>query len=42
LSYKFNRSWQVKGELREGWLRSNFSDNDYNATTVLLGLRWRR
>jgi hypothetical protein len=42
LTYKFNRSWQVKGELREDWLRSNISGNDYNATTVLLGLRWQR
>jgi hypothetical protein len=42
LTYKFNRAWQVKGEVREDWLRSNISGNDYNATTVLLGLRWQR
>ena len=42
LTYKFDRSWQVKGELRQDWLRSNVSGNDYNATIFLLGLRWQR
>ena len=42
LTYKFDRSWQVKGEVRQDWLRSNISGNDYNATTFLLGLRWQR
>ena len=42
LTYKFDRSWQVKGEVRQDWLRSNISGNDYSATTFLLGLRWQR
>jgi len=42
LTYKFDRSWQVKGELRQDWLRSNQSGNNYNNTTVLLGLRWQK
>jgi hypothetical protein len=42
LTYKFDRSWQVKGEVRQDWLRSNQSGNDYNATTFLLGLRWQK
>jgi hypothetical protein len=42
LTYKLDRSWQVKGEVRQDWLRSNQSGNDYNATTFLLGLRWQK
>jgi hypothetical protein len=42
LTYKFDRSWQVKGEVRQDWLRSNISGSNYNATTFLLGLRWQR
>lgn len=42
LTYKFDRSWQVKGEVRQDWLRSNLSGNDYNATTMLLTLRWQK
>jgi hypothetical protein len=42
LTYKFDRSWQVKGEVRQDWLRSNLSGNNYSATTFLLGLRWQR
>jgi hypothetical protein len=41
LTYKLNRDLWIKGEVREDWLRSNLSGNDYNATTVLLGLRWQ-
>lgn len=42
LTYKLSRSWQVKGEVRQDWLRSNITSNNYNATTVLLGLRWQQ
>jgi hypothetical protein len=42
LTYKLDRSWQVKGEVRQDWLRSNQSGNDYNTTTFLLGLRWQK
>ena len=42
LTYKFNRSWQIKGEVRQDWLRSNMTGNNYNATTFLLGLRWQK
>jgi hypothetical protein len=42
LTYKFSRSWQLKGELRQDWLRSNIGSNNYSATSVLLGLRWQR
>ncbi|MEP7029369.1 MAG: outer membrane beta-barrel protein [Pseudolabrys sp.] len=39
LTYKLNRSVQVKGEVRHDWMRSNISNNDFNATTFLLGVR---
>jgi len=39
LTYKLNRSAQIKGEVREDWLRSNITSNNYSATTFLLGLR---
>ena len=39
LTYKFNRNAQIKGEIRQDWLRSNVTGNDYNATVFLLGLR---
>ncbi len=39
LTYKLNRNAQIKGEVRQEWLRSNVTGNDYNATIVLLGLR---
>jgi hypothetical protein len=39
LTYKLNRNAQIKGELRQEWLRSNVSGNDYNATIFMLGLR---
>lgn len=41
LTYKLSRAWQVKGEVREEWLRSNVLGADYNATIALLGLRWQ-
>jgi hypothetical protein len=39
LTYKLNRLVQIKGEVRQEWLRSNVTGNDYNATIFLLGLR---
>jgi hypothetical protein len=42
LTYKLNRSVQVKGEFRQDWLRSNVSGVDYTASIFLLGLRLQR
>jgi hypothetical protein len=39
LTYKLNRNAQIKGEVRQDWLRSNVTGNDYSATVFLLGLR---
>ena len=39
LTYKLNRNAQIKGEVRQEWLRSNVSGNNYNATVFLLGVR---
>jgi len=42
LIYKLSREMQLKGELRESWLRSNVSGVDYTATAILVGLRLQR
>ena len=42
LTDKLNRTVQVKGEVRQEWLRSNVTGNDYNATVFLLGVRLQR
>ena len=43
LTYKLNRDMQVKGEVREEWLRSTTPIGvDYNATVFLLGMRMQR
>jgi hypothetical protein len=42
LTYKLDRSVQIKGEVRQDWLRSNVSGADYTATVMLLGLRLQR
>jgi hypothetical protein len=39
LTYKVNRSVQIKGEFRQDWLRSNQPGNDYTASAFLVGLR---
>lgn len=39
LTYKLNRSVQIKGAFRQDWLRSNLTGNDYTASVFLLGLR---
>jgi hypothetical protein len=42
LTYKFNRTMQLKGEFRQDWLRSNIEGSDYTASTFLVGLRLQR
>jgi hypothetical protein len=42
LTYKIDRSMQVKGEFRQQWLRSNVSGVNYDASIFLLGLRVQR
>jgi hypothetical protein len=42
LTYKVDRSMQIKGEFRQDWLRSNVSGVDYTASTFLIGLRWQK
>jgi hypothetical protein len=42
LTYKLNRSIQIKGEARREWLHSNIAGNDYTANIFLLGLRLQR
>jgi hypothetical protein len=42
LTYKLSREWQVRGELRREWLRSNVAGVNYDANVVLLGMRWQR
>jgi hypothetical protein len=42
LTYKLNREWQLKGELRHEWLTSNTVGNNYQAYVAMLGLRLQR
>lgn len=42
LTYKFNREWSMKGEIRQDWMRSTALGVDYDATAYLLGLKWQR
>ncbi len=42
LTYKLNRSIQIKGEFRQDWLRSNVTGSDYTASVFLLGVRFQR
>lgn len=42
ITYKVDRTVQVKGEFRQDWLRSNVSGVDYTASTFLVGLRLQR
>jgi len=39
LTYKLNRTAQVRGEIRQEWLRSNVPNVDYAASVFLLGMR---
>ncbi len=42
LTYKLNREMQLKGTVREDWLRSNVSGVAYSATSFLIGLRLQK
>lgn len=42
LTYKIDRSMQVKGEFRQQWLRSNVSGVNYEASIFMLGLRLQK
>ncbi len=42
LTYKLNPEFQIKGEVRHEWLRSNVAGNDYDANVFLLGIRVQR
>ena len=42
LTYKIDRTMQVKGEFQQNWLRSNVTGVDYTASTFLIGLRLQR
>jgi hypothetical protein len=39
LTYKLNRSVQIKTEFRQNWLRSNVVGVDYAESIYMLGLR---
>ncbi len=42
LTYKLSPSFQIKGEFRQDWLRSNVIGGDYAASVFLLGVRLQR
>ena len=42
LTYKLNRSVQIKGEFRQDWLRSNITGSDYTASIFMLGVRFQK
>ena len=42
VTYKLNRSVQIKGEFRQNWLHSNVSGVDYTESVFLAGLRFQR
>ena len=42
LIYKLNRDMQVKGEVRQEWLRSSVPGVDYTATVFMFGMRLQR
>jgi hypothetical protein len=42
LTYKLNRSVQIKGEFQQYWLHSNVAGGDYAASVFLLGVRFQR
>ncbi len=42
LTYKLNRAVQFKGEIRQDWLRSNVTENNYSATVFMIGLRFQQ
>lgn len=42
LTYKLDRSVQLKGEFRQQWLHSSESGHDYTASIFLIGIRLQR
>jgi hypothetical protein len=42
LTYKFNREWQIRTELREDWQTASQPGFSYTGTTMLVGLRMQR
>lgn len=42
LTYKLNRSVQIKGEAQQNWLHSNVAGSDYMSSVFLLGVRLQR
>ena len=42
VTYKLDRSLQIKGEFRQDWLQSNAPNADYTASIVMLGVRVQR
>jgi hypothetical protein len=42
LTYKLNRSVQIKGEIQQNWLRSDVAGVDYTSSVFLLGVRFQR
>ncbi len=42
MTYKVTREIWLKGEFRQDWVRSNVTGNDYDASTVLFGVRLQR
>ena len=42
LTYKLNRSVQIKGEIQQNWLHSNVAGVDYTSSVFLLGVRFQR
>jgi hypothetical protein len=41
MTYKLNRTVQIKGELRQDWLKSSVDGADYTATAMLAGMRFQ-
>jgi hypothetical protein len=41
-TYKFNREWWLRAELRQDWQTASQPGNSFTATSILLGLRWQR
>lgn len=42
LTYKLDRSFQVRGEFRQNWLHSNVAGVDYTESVFMVGLRFQR
>jgi len=42
LTYKFNREWQIRTELREDWQTASQPGFSFTGTSVLVGLRMQR